>query len=270
MSRLPRDGRSGNRGADGAAGGLPKVPGNRRRATRVKHQTIPPSSFHEKLTARGQIERDRHAAVDAGNPAAVDTRAVGSPLRNPAGFRTIAAASSPMEKEHFGQCLRRARESRDISLSDVAQRTKVSRSILELLERGDLGLLPPGVYSRGFIRSFARAVGSDEIEPLLLYERAVEARNAAESARFSTPVPDPTPEALSHPGVGEDETSTPRRGLGLAVFVIILLLIATITLSLLLRRPPPSGEGLSLEDARPASIASCVPRTGPAPAPHLG
>jgi hypothetical protein len=38
----------------------------------------------------------------------------------------------------------------------------------------------------------------------------------------------------------------PRRGgLGLAVFVIILLLIATITLSLLLRRPPPSGEGLS-------------------------
>jgi len=28
--------------------------------------------------------------------------------------------------------------------------------------------------------------------------------------------------------------------------VIILLLIATITLSLLLRRPPPSGEGLSL------------------------
>ena len=38
--------------------------------------------------------------------------------------------------------------------------------------------------------------------------------------------------------------------LGLAVFVIVLLLIATITLSLLLRRPPPSGEGLS--ELRPA------------------
>lgn len=261
MSRLPRDGRSGNRGADGAAAGLPKTPGNRRRATRVKHQTISPSSFQENGASRAQNERDRHAAVDAGNQTAVDTRAVGSPLRSPAGFRTVAAASSPMEKEHFGQCLRRARESRDISLADVAQRTKVSRSILELLERGDLDLLPAGVYSRGFIRSFARAVGSDENEPLSLYERAVEARDAAESARVSTPVPDPPPEPLTH--TGEDETSTPRRGLGLAVFVIILLLIATITLSLLLRRPPPSGEGLSLDAPDPAPIAT-------ASAPHLG
>jgi hypothetical protein len=35
--------------------------------------------------------------------------------------------------------------------------------------------------------------------------------------------------------------------------VIILLLIATITLSLLLRRPPPSGEGLSELRSAPAS-----------------
>jgi cytoskeleton protein RodZ len=162
-----------------------------------------------------------------------------------------------MEKEHFGNCLRRARESRDISLLEVAQKTKVSRSVLELLEKGDLDLLPAGVYSRGFIRSFARAVGADEEEPLLLYQRAVEARSAAEKARSSTPVssevvlvaqsPSPTGYPMNpqipHP---EDEASAPRRGLGLAVFVIILLLIATITLSLLLRRPPPSGEGLSV------------------------
>lgn len=159
-----------------------------------------------------------------------------------------------MEKEHFGNCLRRARETRDISLSDVAQKTKVSRSVLELLEKGDLDLLPAGVYSRGFIRSFARAVGADEAEPLLLYERAMEARSAAEKARFTTPVPDgPDINAL---GAGDDETSAPRRNLGLAVFVIILLLIATITLSLLLRRPPPSGEGLSLV---PVPVPAAVP-----------
>jgi cytoskeletal protein RodZ len=158
-----------------------------------------------------------------------------------------------MEKEHFGHCLRRARERRDISLSDVAQKTKVSRSILELLERGDLDLLPAGVYSRGFIRTFARAVGADETEPLSMYERAIEARSAAEKARFATPVPD-GPDLMTHQT--EDETSTRRRGLGLAVFVIILLLIATITLSLLLRRPPPSGEGLSLAPIDRAFVAS--------------
>jgi hypothetical protein len=53
----------------------------------------------------------------------------------------------------------------------------------------------------------------------------------------------------------------PRRGLGLAVFVIILLLIATITLSLLLRRPPQSGEGLSL--APPAPETTSAPVAGP-------
>ena len=121
------------------------------------------------------------------------------------------------------------------------------------MEKGDLDLLPAGVYSRGFIRSFARAVGADEAEPLLLYQRAVEARSAAEKARSTTPVssevvpvgkaPSPMGYPMPHP---EDEASAPRRGLGLAVFVIILLLIATITLSLLLRRPPPSGEGLSV------------------------
>jgi cytoskeletal protein RodZ len=155
-----------------------------------------------------------------------------------------------MEKEHFGSCLRRARERRGISLADVAQKTKVSRSILELLEKGDIDPLPAGVYSRGFIRTFARAVGADESEPLSMYERAIEARSAAEKARFATPVPD-EPDLVTHQT--EDETSTRRRGLGLAVFVIILLLIATITLSLLLRRPPPSGEGLSLGSVDPAA-----------------
>jgi hypothetical protein len=53
----------------------------------------------------------------------------------------------------------------------------------------------------------------------------------------------------------------PRRGgLGLAVFVIILLLIATITLSLLLRRPPPSGEGLSDATSRVKNIETAQPR----------
>jgi len=158
-----------------------------------------------------------------------------------------------MEKEHFGTYLRRAREGRDLVLSDVALKTKVGRSTLELLERGDLGELPAGVYVRGFIRSFARAVGVDETEPLLMYERAVEAKSRAEKKREITPVAEVSPELGAAPEFA-DEGMVPRRGLGLAVFVIILLLIATITLSLLLRRPPPSGEGLSLAPSLPASV----------------
>jgi cytoskeletal protein RodZ len=159
-----------------------------------------------------------------------------------------------METEHFGTCLRRARENRDIVLADVALKIKVARSTLELIEGGQLAELPAGVYVRGFIRSFARAVGADETEPLLLFERALEAKSRAERTREVTPV---TELPVTPPGANVDEEAlTPRRGLGLAVFVIILLLIATITLSLLLRRPPPTGEGLSLAPPRPSSVAS--------------
>ena len=200
---------------------------------------------------RNETTKDPRGLVDGGRPSAVDTPAAVVPVRVQIDLGSAASGPSAMEKEHFGNCLRRERERRDFSLSDVAQKTKVSRSVLEQLERGDLDLLPAGVYARGFIRSFARAIGADEVEPLLLYDRAVDARIAAEQAKLVTPVPD-APFPLHHQT--DDESSIPRRGLGLAVFVIILLLIATITLSLLLRRPPPSGEGLSFRSPAGRSV----------------
>lgn len=153
-----------------------------------------------------------------------------------------------MTDEHFGSCLRRAREDRALTIGDVSASTKVPRSALELLESGSLSGLPAHVFVRGFIRSYARAVGISDTHPLTLFDRAVNAENEAERAKSTSPVvdpvlaggPSPSPAALA-----EDEDAGRRRGLGLAVFVLILVLIATITLSLLLRRPPQSGEGLS-------------------------
>jgi len=190
--------------------------------------------------------------VDPDRRSGVNTPAGEGAAMTPA----AAAPSTAMEQEHFGTFLRRARESRELVLADVALKTKVARSTLELLERGQLADLPAGVYVRGFIRSFARAVGTDETEPLLMYERAVEAKCRADKARDVTPVAELPVPVGPH---ADDESMTPRRGLGLAVFVIILLLIATITLSLLLRRPPPSGEGLSLAPAIDMPVSSRTP-----------
>jgi transcriptional regulator with XRE-family HTH domain len=191
-------------------------------------------------------------AVDRDVGSGVDSRPGGdlsAPILSP--ILPPIVVSSTMETEHFGTFLKRARESREILLADVAQKIKVSRSTLELLEKGQFADLPAGVYVRGFIRSFARAVGADETEPLLLYERAVEAKSRAEKTREITPVS--MAPMMFGAAATEDDGIVPRRGLGLAVFVIILLLIATITLSLLLRRPPPSGEGLSLAPSVPSS-----------------
>jgi cytoskeleton protein RodZ len=158
----------------------------------------------------------------------------------------------PTDNDHFGCWLRRAREQRALSIGDVSVVTKVPRSSLDSLERGDLGALPAPVFVRGFIRSYARAVGAIDTEPLSLYDRAIKAESEAKHAQAVVPVVDPT---IAGIGTDDDEEMSSRRGLGLAVFVIILLLIATITLSLLLRRPPQSGEGLSQSDAPGAHTA---------------
>jgi len=156
--------------------------------------------------------------------------------------------------ESFGARLRRTREEKGLTLAFVAEKIKVSRTTLLALEAGRLADLPAPVYVRGFIRSYARAIGVADTDPVMLFDRAIEARDAAEQAKAAIPVPSEEDardaaaraEQAGHP---LDDGAGARRGVGLAVFVIILLLIATITLSFFLRRPPSSGEGLSLRDA---------------------
>ena len=157
-----------------------------------------------------------------------------------------------MDDEHFGNCLRRAREDRALTIGDISAATKVPRTAIERLEAGALSSLPAHVFVRGFIRSYAKAVGINEARPLSLFDRAVNAKTEAARVEAASPVIDPSLAG----GVPDEDDSVRRRGLGLAVFVIILVLIATITFSLLLRRPPQSGEGLSM--ARPPAAPAIV------------
>jgi cytoskeleton protein RodZ len=61
----------------------------------------------------------------------------------------------------FGRKLREARESRGISLRQIANATKISVAALEALERDHISRLPGGIFSRAFVRSYAIEVGLD-------------------------------------------------------------------------------------------------------------
>jgi len=61
----------------------------------------------------------------------------------------------------FGARIRQAREQRGISLRQIAETTKISVSVLEALERNDIARLPGGIFSRGFVRSYAVEIGVD-------------------------------------------------------------------------------------------------------------
>jgi cytoskeleton protein RodZ len=57
--------------------------------------------------------------------------------------------------------LRQAREQRRLSLRDVSNVTKVPIGALEAIELNAIDRLPGGIFTRGFIRSYAAAVGLD-------------------------------------------------------------------------------------------------------------
>lgn len=62
----------------------------------------------------------------------------------------------------FGEELRRAREERGVDVEAICQTTKVPAKHIRALEAGALGELPGGVFRRGFVRSYLRALGLEE------------------------------------------------------------------------------------------------------------
>ena len=69
----------------------------------------------------------------------------------------------------LGEKLRQAREERGITISEVAEQTRISALYLGCIENDDYRTLPGGIFNKGFIKSFAKYVGVDEQEALQDY-----------------------------------------------------------------------------------------------------
>ena len=151
-----------------------------------------------------------------------------------------------MEKR-FGKLLREARERKPMSAAEVADSIKISQTCLNSLEEGVWSELPPDVFVRGFVKSYARLVGIPEAEPLGLLDQEVASRRQSEGEVFPLQ-PGATHNLLPIDGLPA-ETDVARRPVGLALFVVVVLVISIVALSYLLQQPPPPGEGLSLAPA---------------------
>ena len=84
--------------------------------------------------------------------------------------------------EGFGSYLKGAREARKISLREISRVTRISRTILETLERDCRELLLPEVVIKGFIEAYARYCGLNPKEALAHYARW-QAKNTAEKKK---------------------------------------------------------------------------------------
>ncbi len=57
--------------------------------------------------------------------------------------------------------LRRTRMAKGLSLTEISRRTRIGMSYLKSIEEGDYRSLPPGFYTRAFVRAYAEAIGVD-------------------------------------------------------------------------------------------------------------
>jgi cytoskeleton protein RodZ len=80
----------------------------------------------------------------------------------------------------FGEKLKLEREKRKISLEQISSTTKIGTRMLQALEEEKFSQLPGGIFNKGFVRAYARAVGLDEDQAVADY---LQASGEASSAR---------------------------------------------------------------------------------------
>lgn len=139
-----------------------------------------------------------------------------------------------------GQILRAARQERGLSLEDAERGTRIRRQFLEALEADDYDRLPAPVYTRGFIRTYARWLGLDP-EPIL-------------SLFPERPAP---PEFKPLPVVRNPESAWPARILvGLVVLLLLGAAYAVVRLAGTAREAPGPGPVLTVSTPPPAPTSA--------------
>lgn len=94
--------------------------------------------------------------------------------------------------------LRLARERLGLSLRDVADRTRIRVTILDAIENQDIERLPPAIFTRGFVKAYAREVGLDPETTAAQYAALVEPSTApSEHVRPTRPADVSLPDSLS-------------------------------------------------------------------------
>ncbi len=86
----------------------------------------------------------------------------------------------------LGEKLRQAREARDITISEVAEQTRISPLYIESIENDDYRILPGGIFNKGFVKSFAKYVGVDEQEALQDYSQLISSQEGLQEEDTKT------------------------------------------------------------------------------------
>jgi len=81
--------------------------------------------------------------------------------------------------DKFAEELKSARENNNVSLQQIAQKSRIDLKYIESIDRGDFSFLPE-IYVKAFIKQYAKIVGLDEVATIKKYEAAKEGKQYEE------------------------------------------------------------------------------------------
>lgn len=137
-----------------------------------------------------------------------------------------------------GPTLREARRRREIELSAIEEATRIRPRFLRAIENEEWDVLPGGVYTRGFIRTYAAYLGLDGDRLAEDYRRDVEGAGGGRES------------GAEHAPVGTTEARSGRRSVRLGGWIAVaaVVLIAAFAIVVL-----PEGGGGGTEVAHQPS-----------------
>ena len=91
-----------------------------------------------------------------------------------------------------GQNLQRQRKEKKVPLEYVAERTRITLTYLQALEKDDFHCLPGEFFTRGFLRTYAKFIELDPAEVITAYQRQVEATGRLPQDEESAVPPSPS------------------------------------------------------------------------------
>ena len=133
-----------------------------------------------------------------------------------------------------GALLKNERQRKGLSFDQVFEMTKIQPHILQALENEDWLSLPSPIFVKGFVRSYAHAVGLDEGEVVDLYQKIA-------------PIESPSPKPLGEP-VG-------RRKI---VSIVLIVLFLTTAIAYFLWKTVIPGKGTSENVQAVRSVGSSL------------
>ncbi|OIQ48864.1 Cytoskeleton protein RodZ [Pseudodesulfovibrio hydrargyri] len=175
-----------------------------------------------------------------------------------------------MTFQELGEILKNEREAKGLTIKAVMEATKISRVILLALEGGDRSVLPHPVYTKGFVKSYARLLGLDPDELSMVVDREYR-MEPPEAGDVSYDVAPNAEKAFQ-----DNDMSAGRRKRSVwpTLLVVLALAVAAGILVLNLNKaklpggsdpaPAPAEQSAQPAEPGPAAPEAVVPETAPA------